>query len=78
MPSKLPSIRVSNEGPGVPSVLDVFAQTRLLDLARLFGCEIHEPGMTRDRLVGRLGRHLEGRLPALVLETAASLGIGFC
>lgn len=68
MPSKLP---ITNESGSVPTeltVLEPFTHPRLLDLARLFGCEIHEPSMTKDRLVGRLARHLRGTLPALLNE----------
>src|SRR5512145_3494649 len=68
MPNRLPIAAVSVEIPTEQSVLESFTLSRLLDLARLFGCEIHEPGMTKDRLVGRLGRHLQGTLAALLGE----------
>src|SRR5512145_870166 len=68
MPNRLPIAAVSVEIPTEQSVLESFTLSRLLDLARLFGCEIHEPSMFKDRLVGRLGRHLQGTLPALLGE----------
>lgn len=68
MPNRLPNVGVSVDVPTEQTVLESFALSRLLDLTRLFGCEIHEPGMSKERLVGRLGRHLQGTLPALLGE----------
>jgi hypothetical protein len=68
MSSKLPIAKVCAQGPTPQTFLEALSQPRLLDLARLFGCEIHEPNMTKDRLVGQLGRHLQGTLSALLSE----------
>jgi hypothetical protein len=52
----------------LPSVLAVLSTGRLLDLCRLLGCEVRDPGSARDRLLAKLSDHLAGRLPALLRE----------
>jgi Helicase conserved C-terminal domain/SNF2-related domain len=54
--------------PTVESVVETLTQARLLDLFRLFGCEVRDPGTTKDRLVRKLASHLDGRLPSLLRE----------
>jgi hypothetical protein len=49
IPSKFPIARVSVEVPTEQTVLDSFGHPRLLDWARLFGCEIHVPLVFRER-----------------------------
>jgi hypothetical protein len=60
----------SHEAPAatVESILDVLSQPRLLALFRLFGCEVRDPGITKDKLVQRLAGELQGRLPAVLRE----------
>ena len=54
--------------PTVESTLAVVAAGRLLDLCRMFGCEVHEALGGRDRIGSKLAEHLRGRLPALLRE----------
>lgn len=54
--------------PTIDSVLDALTQPRLLDLFRLFGCEVRDPRMAKERLVPKLAAHLDGRLTALLRE----------
>lgn len=63
-PSPLPVIGT----PGVESVLGVLPNTRLLDLCRLFGCEVHDIAGGKERLVRKLAGQLTGRLPAVLRE----------
>jgi hypothetical protein len=68
MPSLESVVRMKPAVPAVVSVLEVLPQPRLLDLARLFGCEVHEPGIAKERLIARLEHHLQTGLPVLLGE----------
>jgi hypothetical protein len=54
--------------PTLETVLSVLPPGRLLDLCRLFGCEVREATRARDRLVRTLSVHLADRLPAVLRE----------
>lgn len=54
--------------PTVESVVDTLTQPRLLDLFRLFGCEVRDSGNTKERLARKLTNHLDGRLTGLLRE----------
>jgi len=54
--------------PTVSSVISVVSAGRILDLCRLFGCEVCEITGGKDRLVAKLSGHLGGRLPAVLRE----------
>ena len=54
--------------PTVESVVETLTQSRLLDLCRLFGCEVREAGGTKERLVRKLAGHLGERLTGLLRE----------
>jgi hypothetical protein len=54
--------------PTVESVLGVLPGARLLDLCRLFGCEVHDITGGKERLVGKLAQQMTGRLLALLRE----------
>jgi hypothetical protein len=61
---------LSEESQGVPSVesvLGVLSTMRLLNLCRLYGCEVHHASK-RDRLARTLSELLRHRLPALLGE----------
>jgi hypothetical protein len=49
-------------------VLDTLAQPRLLDLYRLFGCEVRDAANSKDKLVRKLASQLQGGLPRLLRE----------
>lgn len=54
--------------PTVESVLAGVTAERLLDLCRLFGCEIRESSGGKDRVVRKLTQHLGEQLPAILRE----------
>ena len=54
--------------PSLETVLDTLAQPRLLDLYRLFGCEVRDAASSKDRLVRKLATTLQGGLPRLLRE----------
>ncbi len=54
--------------PSVETVLAALSSGRLLDLSRLFGCEIHDIAGGRDRVLAKFAAHLSDRLPALLRE----------
>ena len=54
--------------PTLESVLGTLTTGRLLDLCKLFGCEVRESTSSRDRLVRTLTAHLGDRLPAVLRE----------
>jgi hypothetical protein len=58
----------SKATPSVASVLATVSGTRLLDLCRLFGCEVRDISGGRERLVRKLSDHLSDRLLALLRE----------
>ena len=51
--------------PSVDTALPLLAESRLLDLCRLFGCEVHGKSVPKDRVTRLLADHLRDRLPAL-------------
>lgn len=64
-----PSLTPPASGPPtVATVLACISGPRLLDLCRLFGCDVHELSGARDRLVPKLAEHLRDRLPRLLRE----------
>ena len=67
-PARLLPIVVHAGAATVESVLGTLSTPRILDLCRLFGCEVHDVGAAKDQLVAKIGRQLEGRLPALLGE----------
>ena len=52
----------------VESVLLALTETRILDLSRLFGCEMREASSPKDKLARRLAAHLGPRLPSVLRE----------
>lgn len=54
--------------PRSESVLSTLSGARLLELCRLFGCEVHDMSGGKDRLVARLARQLTDQLPAILRE----------
>lgn len=54
--------------PSLATVLDTLAQLRLLDLYRLFGCEVRDAAGSKDKLVRKLALELQGGLPRLLKE----------
>src|SRR5690349_6698443 len=50
------------------SALGSLSAPRLLDLCRLFGCEVHGTSAGKDRLVQKLSAALAGQLPKLLGE----------
>ncbi len=54
--------------PSVDATLTTLTEPRLLDLCRLFGCDVRERSAGKERLVRRLADHVRGRLPALLGE----------
>jgi len=54
--------------PTLESALATLTGTRLLDLCRLFGCEVHDIAGGKDRLVRKLTDALRDRLLALLRE----------
>ncbi len=63
-PSPLPV----SSSPSVDSVIGVLPSARLLDLCRLFGCEVHDITGGKERLVRKLAGQMTGRLPAVLRE----------
>jgi hypothetical protein len=63
-----PAPPVEATPPTVDSVLGVLPGARLLDLCRLFGCEVHDITGGKERLVGKLATQMTGRLPAVLRE----------
>lgn len=61
-------VATASTAPTVSSVLSVVSSGRLLDLCRLFGCEVRDITGGKDRLVSKLAAHLGSRLPALLRE----------
>jgi len=58
----------SSRAPDARSTLSVLTTGRLLDLSRLFGCEVHDTAGGRDRILAKLADQLADRLPALLRE----------
>src|SRR5438128_1399730 len=59
------------DAPNTSSVLSALSAERLLDLCRLFGCDVHDglaPAGRKDRLVHKLSSALGQRLPAILRE----------
>lgn len=57
------------EAPTSSSVLSVLSAERLLDLCRLFGCDVHDgPAGKKERLVHKLSGVLAQKLPAILTE----------
>jgi len=54
--------------PTADSILGVLTSARLLDLCRLFGCEVHDITGGKERLVHKLAEQMTGRLPAVLRE----------
>jgi hypothetical protein len=54
--------------PTLESVLSTLTGSRLLDLCRLFGCEVHDIAGGKDRLVRKLAESLHDRFLALLRE----------
>jgi hypothetical protein len=54
--------------PSADTVLPLLAEARLLDLCRLFGCEVHGNAVPKERVARILADHLRDRLPALLRE----------
>lgn len=54
--------------PTTGSVLGALSTERLLDLCRLFGCDLRGGGRQRDRVIGKLETRLGGQLPSLLRE----------
>jgi ERCC4-related helicase len=54
--------------PTVESVLGTLSSGRLLDLCRLFGCEVHDITGGKERLVSKLAGQMTGRFPAVLRE----------
>ena len=71
-PFELPiAIRPSDAAktlPSLESVLATLTGPRLLDLCRLFGCEVHDIAGGKDRLVRTLAAQMASRLPAVLRE----------
>jgi hypothetical protein len=65
----MPSIAAPAQ-PSLESVLGTLAQPRLLDLYRLFGCEVRDAASSKDKLVRKLASQLQGGLPRLLRELA--------
>jgi superfamily II DNA or RNA helicase len=63
-----PASPVEAISPTVDSVLGVLPSARLLDLCRLFGCEVHDITGGKERLVSKLAGQMSGRLPAVLRE----------
>jgi superfamily II DNA or RNA helicase len=59
---------IGGERPSIESVLVTLSGARLLDLCRLFGCEVHSIAGGKDRLVGKLAQQMVARLPAILRE----------
>ncbi len=60
--------RAPTGAPSVESVLATLTGPRLLDLCRLFGCEVHDQASAKDRLVRKLAETLRDRLLTLLRE----------
>jgi hypothetical protein len=54
--------------PTIDSALGVLTGARLVDLCRLFGCEVHEITGGKEHLVRKLAAQMGGRLPAVLRE----------
>lgn len=63
----MPSIAPSGP-PSLDTVLETLAQPRLLDLYRLFGCEVRDSATSKEKLVRKLALELQGGLPRLLKE----------
>ena len=59
---------VESACPTVASVLGILPAARLLDLCRLFGCEVHDITGGKEHLVRKLAAQMNGRLPAVLKE----------
>lgn len=64
--------------PRPESVLATLSGPRLLDLCRLFGCEVHDIAGGKDRLVAKLARQMTGQLPAILRELGRDELRGIC
>jgi hypothetical protein len=54
--------------PTVDSILVVLPVGRLIDLCRLFGCEVHDITGSKENLVRKLAAQMTGRLPTVLRE----------
>jgi hypothetical protein len=54
--------------PTVEAVLATLSSPRVLDLCRLFGCEVHDNSAGKDRIVRKLAEQMAERLPAILRE----------
>lgn len=59
-PGLAPDVLSGSGQPDVESVLGALTGPRLLDLCRLFGCDVHDISGGRDRLVAKLARQMTG------------------
>lgn len=68
VPSLSPETFTGGGKPDLGSVVATLNGPRLLDLCRLFGCDVHDISGGKDRLVAKLARQMSGRLPAVLRE----------
>jgi len=56
----------SISAPTLTTVLGSISVGRLLDLCRLFGCEVRATSSGKDTLAAKLAAHMSDRLPAVL------------